>query len=625
MATLSPPMDDLGATPHERGGIWAWITTTDHKRIGILYGASAILFFIVGGVEALLIRLQLAVPNGEVISADAYNQMFTMHATTMVFLVVMPGAAAFTNYFLPILIGARDVAFPRLNALSYWIFFFGGIFLTVAFFIGGAPDGGWFGYAPLSTQTPEVVRMDYWALGVQILGVASIASSVNFITTVFTMRAPGMTLMRMPVFAWMAFIVSFLLLFSLPIVAIGLFQVFFDRNLGTLFFEAAGGGDPVLWQHLFWLFGHPEVYVLILPAMGIVSEVLPTFSRKPLFGRSFVIFSGIAIGFMGFGVWAHHMFTSGLGPVAEAAFALTTMFIAVPTGVKIFNWIGTIWGGSLRMKTPMLFSLGFIAMFVIGGLSGVTHSIAPADWQQHDTYYVVAHFHYVLFGGAVLGLFSGIYYWWPKVTGRLLSERIGRWHFWSMLAGFNLTFAPMHFLGLNGMPRRTYRYPEGLGFEFWNFLATAGSLLLAVSFLVFLWNIFWTRKHGEVAGNDPWDGRTLEWTISSPPPEHNFDTIPVVQDEDDFWHHKYATDDTGHAVPVVAGASEDAETDDDHGDIHLPSPSYYPALSAAGMFITLMGLVYVPWGLIAVVTGAVVTMWGLFGWSMEPLTRESHE
>ena len=619
MATLNP--DVTRTEVPKRGGLWGWITTTDHKKIGILYGGSAIVFFVVGGVEALLIRIQLAAPNGAFLSADAYNQMFTMHATTMVFLVVMPAAAAFTNYFLPILLGARDVAFPRLNALSYWVFFFGGLFLTVSFFLGGAPDGGWFGYAPLSTQVTEVVRMDYWALGLQIVGLASLLASVNFITTVLAMRAPGMTLMRMPVFAWMALVVNFLLLFSLPIITVGLIQVFLDRNLGTLFFDAANGGDPILWQHLFWLFGHPEVYVLILPAMGIVSEVLPTFSRKPLFGRSFVIFSGIAIGFMGFGVWAHHMFTSGLGPVAEAAFALSTMFIAVPTGVKIFNWLGTVWGGSIRLATPMLFSLGFIAMFVIGGLSGVTHSVVPADWQQHDTYYIVAHFHYVLVGGAVFGLIAGLYYWWPKITGKLLHDGLGKVHFWLIFIGFNLTFAPMHILGLNGMPRRTYRYPEGLGFEFWNFVATVGSFLIALAMLVLFWNIYRTWRKGEVAGPDPWDGRTLEWSISSPPPEHNFDQIPVVEHEDDFWHRKYTTAEDGTAVAIDPPPSFDFEPDE---NIHLPSPSFYPALAGAGLFVTVMGLVYVPWGLIAAGAGVLITIWGLFGWSIEPLTREEH-
>jgi cytochrome c oxidase subunit 1 len=623
MATLNPAVDETTPAHHAPSGVWAWLTTTDHKRIGMLYGVSSLVFFVIGGCEALLIRLQLAQPDGTVLSADAYNQMFTMHATTMVFLVIMPAAAAFTNYFLPILIGARDVAFPRLNALSYWIYIFGGLFLTISFFVGGAPDGGWFGYAPLSTQVTEVVRMDYWALGVQILGLASLLSAINFITTIFTMRAPGMTMMRMPVFAWMALVVAFLLLFSLPMIAVGLFEVFLDRNMGTLFFNAAAGGTPLLWQHLFWLFGHPEVYILILPAMGIVSEVLPVFSRKPLFGRSFVIFSGIAIGFMGFGVWAHHMFVAGLGPVAEATFALTTMFIAVPTGVKIFNWIGTVWGGSLRLKTPMLFSLGFIAMFVIGGLSGVTHSIVPSDTQQHDTYYIVAHFHYVLFGGAVFGLFSGIYYWWPKITGKLLNEGLGKLHFWLMLIGFNLTFAPMHILGLRGMPRRTYRYPKGLGFEFWNFIATVGSLTIALSILIFLINAYRTRTHGAVAGNDPWDARTLEWTITSPPPVHNFDVVPVVHSEDDFWHRKYTEDENGNAVPIPGGGAPLVAGPDDP-PIHLPSPSYYPILAAFGMFLTVLGLVYVPLGLVLAGIGVITIVWGFFGWSMEPLTREAH-
>jgi cytochrome c oxidase subunit 1 len=570
-----------------------------------------------------------------VLSAEAYNQLFTMHGLTMVFLVIMPVAASFTNYFLPILVGARDVAFPRLNAFSYWLFLFAGLMVYSSFIVGGAPDGAWVGYAPLSTQITETVRMDFWAVGINLLGVASIASSANFIATVFTMRAPGMTMLRMPVFAWMALVVAFLLIFSLPAVSIGLFQLFLDRNLGTLFYEAAAGADPLLWQHLFWVFGHPEVYVLVLPAMGIVSEILPVFSGKPLFGYPFVVFSGAAIGFIGFGVWSHHMFTSGMGPLAEVGFGVSTMIIAVPTGVKIFNWIGTIWGGRIRLDTPMLFSLAFIAMFVIGGLSGVTHAVVPADTQQHDSYYVVAHFHYVLFGGAVFGYVAGVYYWFPKWTGRLLDETIGKWHFWLMLIGFNLTFAPMHILGLNGMPRRTYQYGAGLGWDTWNLVATVGAVVIFVSFVVFAWNIIRTHflARGTPAGDDPWDGRTLEWTISSPPPVHNFDVVPVVHSLDDFWHRKYAEDEEGRPVPMPAltGAAVAVEEGtggdgDDHepgaDSIHMPSPSYYPALTSLGLVVVGYGLVYMPWGWIATGIGLAITLWGLFGWSLEPITKE---
>ena len=615
-------------------GIWGWITTVDHKRIGLLYAVSAATFFLLGGLEAMLIRFQLVGPNQELISADGYNQLFTMHGLTMVFLVIMPIAAAFTNYFLPILIGARDVAFPRLNAFSYWLFILSGILMYSSFIFGGAPDGAWVGYAPLSIELVEVVRMDFYIVGLATLGVASIAASANFITTALTMRAPGMTLLRMPVFAWMSLVVAFLLLFSLPAITIGLFQAYIDRNFGGLFYAAAAGADPLLWQHMFWLFGHPEVYVLVLPAMGIVSEVLPVFSRKPLYGYPFIVFSGAAIGFIGFGVWAHHMFTSGLGPVAEVGFGIATMIIAVPTGVKIFNWIGTTWGGRIRFTTPMLFSLGFIAMFVIGGLSGVTHAAVPHDTQQHDTYYVVAHFHYVLFGGGVFGYVSGVYYWFPKWTGRLLDERLGKLHFWLMLIGFNLTFGPMHILGLNGMPRRTYRYGENLGWEFWNLIATIGALVIFLSFLIFAYNIIQSHflRKGTPAGDDPWDGRTLEWSIPSPPPVHNFDEIPLVHSLDDFWHRKYAEDEEGRAVkmPEVTGGTltVDKETgdedhdDDGHGDIHMPSPSYYPFVSALGIAILGYGLIYIPWGYIAVAVGGMVMVWGFFGWSLEPVTRD---
>jgi cytochrome c oxidase subunit 1 len=501
------------------------------------------------------------------------------------------------------------------------------IMLSSSFFLGGSPDGAWTGYANLSTEITEFVRMDYYAIGVQLLGVASIGSSANFIATIFTMRAPGMTMMRMPVFTWMSVVTSFLLILSLPVIGVGLWQMFFDRNFGTLFYEAQAAGDPLLWQHLFWVFGHPEVYVLILPAMGIVSETIPVFSRKPLFGYAFVVFSGIAIGFLGFGVWAHHMFTAGLGPVAEAGFSLATMLIAVPTGVKIFNWIATMWGGKLRFTTPMLFSIGFIAMFIIGGLSGVTHAVVPADTQQHDSYYVVAHFHYVLVGGAAFGFIAGAYYWIPKWTGRLFNERLGKWHFWLMFIGFNLTFGPMHILGLDGMPRRTYRYPEGLGWAFWNGMATLGAFIIAVSMLVFVWNVISSRRNGLPAGNDPWDGRTLEWMTTSPPAIHNFDRVPIVRHLDEWWHRKYGVDEEGRAVPLPEGYVEEPAFVPETGGIHMPSPSFYPIIAAAGLVTVGAGLVFWSSGVLGVgmiAVGVAVLLWGVVGWAAEPITREAH-
>jgi cytochrome c oxidase subunit 1 len=634
--------------------LWGWITTVDHKKIGIMYGYAAFFFFILGGVEALLLRIQLTQANGEFLTAGAYNALFTMHGTTMIFLFVMPVSAAFMNYLLPLLIGARDVAFPRLNALSWWIFFFGGIFLYSTFifgtslapispdgitgnlatgggpgsfnFLASSPDGGWFGYQPNAgpLYSPGTA-MDYWALGLQILGLASLVSSVNFIVTVFNMRAKGMRLLRMPVFAWMSTVVAFLLLFSLPIIAVALFMVTFDRQFGTLFFAPYGGGDPILWQHLFWLFGHPEVYILILPAMGIVSEVLPVFSRKPLFGYSAIVFAGAAIAFLGFGVWAHHMFASGITPVAQAAFGLSTMTIAIPTGIKIFNWMGTMWGGRLRLSTPMLFSLGFVAMFTIGGLSGVTHSIVPSDWQQTDTYYIVAHFHYVLFGGAVFGIFAGLYYWFPKLTGRVMSERIGKIHFWLMFLGFNLTFAPMHWLGLQGMVRRTWKYAPEAGLETWNVAVTIGAFIIATSILFFMYNWYHSRRRGEMSGLDPWDARTLEWTIPNPTPEYNFAEAPVVTRLDHFWHMKYDEDEEGRAVRKPEADELIAQLE--HGGlnpkspIHLPAPSYFPFVMALGIPLMFYGVIYhtTPWGKALIGIGALLSLSALIGWGIEPL------
>jgi cytochrome c oxidase subunit I len=608
--------------PQATTGFWSWFTTVDHKKIGIMYAVTALVFLVIGGVEALLIRWQLAGPDGTLLSASQYNQLFTMHGTTMVFLVGMPLAVAFGNYLVPLQIGARDVAFPRLNIFGYWAFLLGGIFLYSSFVLGGAPDGGWFGYTPL-TSTPLADGFlpgrgpDFWTVGLVMLGIGSTTAAINFIVTILNMRAPGMTLLRMPVFTWMMLVVAFLTLFAMPIITAALVMVFFDRNFQTQFFDAAAGGDPLLFQHLFWLFGHPEVYILILPGMGIVSDVLPVFSRKPLFGYSVIVFSGIAIGFLGWGVWAHHMFATGLGPVAVSAFSLSTMLIAVPTGVKIFNWLATVWGGAVQLTTAMLFSLGFIAMFTIGGLSGVLHSVVPADTQQTDTYFVVAHFHYVLFGGLVFGIFSGFYYWFPKLYGRYLDERLGKINFWTMLVGFNLTFFPMHFLGLWGQPRRTYTYDEGLGWDFLNLMATVGSFIIALSVLIFFVNVFASRRHGRPAPDDAWDGRTLEWSIPSPPPEYNFAEIPVVESRDDFWHRKYAEDENGLPVRIPAGASNGGSHDGQ--GIHMPSPSYYPLILALGLpilgYAAVFQLVWLaPLGLIPV-------LYGIYAWAIEPASE----
>lgn len=655
--TASRPAATIFRRPKEITGFWSWITTVDHKKIGIMYGYAAFLFFIIGGIEALLLRVQLAGPNGDFLTAAEYNALFTTHGVTMVFLFVMPVSAAFMNYLLPLMIGARDVAFPRLNALSWWIFFFGAMFTySVIFFgdvtppinaatgvagnitdaqqtlLGGLPDGGWFLYQPNAgpSYSPGAA-IDFALIGLQILGVASLVSSINFIVTIFNMRAKGMRLLRMPVFVWMMMVVAFLLLFSLPIIAVALFMGTFDRQFGTTFFQAASGGDPILWQHLFWLFGHPEVYILILPAMGIVSEVLPVNSRKPLFGYAAVVFAGAAIGFLGFGVWAHHMFASGITTVAQAAFGLATMTIAIPTGIKIFNWIGTMWGGRLRFNTAMLFAIGFVSMFVIGGLSGVTHSIVPSDWQQTDTYYIVAHFHYVLFGGAIFGIFSGIYYWFPKWTGRLLNERMGKAHFWVQFIGFNLTFAPMHWLGLQGMVRRTWRYAPETGLGPWNLAATIGAFTIAIGVAIFIVNWIYSKRRGQVSGLDPWDARTLEWTIPNPTPVYNFARNPVVHRLDEFWHMKYDEDDEGRAVrradadELIARLEEEGRNPSE--PIHLPNPSYFPFLMAAGLPLIGYGIIYHTSlvGKLLIVAGAVVAIGSLLGWGMEPLEEPHHD
>ena len=606
-----------GNTPGWRG----WITTVDHKRIAIMYGASALFFFLIGGFEALLIRLQLAAPEGKLLSADLYNQVYTMHGTTMIFLVVMPIGAAFMNYLLPLQIGARDVAFPRLNALSFWVFLAGGIVLNSAWLLGGGADGGWFNYAPNNGVIFSPTHgIDFWNLGLILTGIASLVGAVNLITTVLNMRAPGMTLMRMPVFTWMSLVTQFLLLFAIPVLTSAQFLLLFDRLFGARFFDVSQGADPLLWEHLFWIFGHPEVYIMILPAFGVISEIIPVFARKPIFGYPFMVFSGIAIGFMGWGVWAHHMFASGLGPISVAAFSVATMFIAVPTGVKILNWLATMWGGKLKFSAPMMYSIGLVTMFTIGGLSGVTHAVAPADTQQTDTYYIVAHFHYVLFGGALFGFVGGWYFWWPKVFGYALSELHGKINFWILLIGFNLTFGPMHILGLQGMPRRTYTYRDGYGFNLWNLVSTIGAFMIAASFLYFFWIIWksWrtAKVNNLVLSGDPWDGRSLEWMIPCPTPAHNFDVTPTVTTLDDFWHRKYGEDEDGRLVRIAATA--DVSQKGDATDVHLPSPSYWPIVMAFGMPFVAWGLIFNLW---FAVFGGICMVAAIYGWVMEPSTE----
>jgi cytochrome c oxidase subunit 1 len=536
-AAVSAPYAHTGE--YSQSGIMSWLKTVDHKRIGALYMYTALAWFAIGGTEAVIMRMQLQGPNGRVVSAEVFNQLFTMHGTTMIFLVVMPLSAAFFNFLIPLQIGARDVAFPRLNAFSYWVYLFGSLFMNSSWLIGAAPNGGWFGYAPLTTMPYSLgLNIDFWLLGLQILGVSSLAAAFNFITTIINMRAPGMNLMRMPMFTWMAFVVQFLLVLAFPVITIALVFLQFDRFFGTNFYTMTAGADPLLWQHLFWIFGHPEVYILILPAFGLVSEILPTFSRKPIFGYPVMVYSGIMIAFLGFGVWAHHMFAVGMGPIADSVFAVTTMLIAIPTGVKIFNWIFTMWGGNLRFTVAMKFAISLVGLFVIGGISGVMHASPPADLQQTDTYFIVAHFHYVLVAGSLMGLWGGIYYYFPKITGRLMSEKLGNWHFWLTFIGVNLTFMPMHWSGLYGMPRRIYQYDAGQGWEIFNQMSSWGAYIQAVAGLLFAYNIWRSRKHGEVSGDDPWGAPSLEWSIPSPPPEYNFAVIPKVTSRYPLWDVK---------------------------------------------------------------------------------------
>ena len=599
---MSSQAATMPAARREYSGLMGWLTTVDHKRIGLMYIAASIFFLLIGGLEALLIRIQLAEANLKVLNPELYNQIFTMHGTTMIFLALMPLLIGLANYMVPLLIGARDMAYPRLNAMGLWIFILGGLFLNSSYFLGGAPAVGWFGYAPLtSTEFSATNGVDFWIWGLELLGISSITAALNFVVTTLWLRAPGMKLNRMPMFVWTNLVTSFLILFAMPSIAAALLLLFLDRRVGTFFFNPIGGGEPLLWQHLFWFFGHPEVYILILPAMGVISEVLPVFSRKPLFGYAAVAYSSVAIGFIGFAVWAHHMFTVGMSPTIDAVFALASMIIAVPTAIKIFNWIATMWGGSIRLTSALLFAVGFIALFIIGGLSGIFLATVPIDFQVEDTYFVVGHLHYVLFGGSMLGVIAAIYYWFPKMTGRMLNERLGIVHFGLQFIGTNLTFFPMHILGLDGMPRRIYTYGANLGWDTLNLLATIGAFTLAVATIVFLYNIVASLRNGKTAGDDPWDGDTLEWATSSPPRAYNFAEIPIVTSRRPLRDAKYG--------------SKKMETVQEAHGIHLPAPSFWPLVLAIGLTIVMIGLIF---GLIPLVIGLLIFVVALIGWINQP-------
>ncbi|MCR8633856.1 cytochrome c oxidase subunit I [Paenibacillus radicis (ex Xue et al. 2023)] len=577
-----------------------WLTTVDHKKIGILYLIFGGFFFLLGGLEAVLIRIQLMFPDNKIFIGDTFNALTTMHGTTMIFFAAMPIIFAFMNAVVPLQIGARDVAFPFVNALGLWLFFLGGIMLNVSWFLGGAPAAGWTAYAPLSTivdTTSSYHGVDFYVLGLQIAGLGTLIGGINFLVTIINMRAPGMTYMRMPLFTWTAFITSALILFAFPAITVGLVQLMFERLFDGAFFDASRGGNSVLWEHIFWIFGHPEVYILILPAFGIISDIVSTFSKKRLFGYSSMVFATALIGFLGFMVWVHHMFTTGIGPVGNAIFAIATMAIAVPTGVKIFNWLFTLWGGQITFSTANIFATAFIPTFVMGGTTGVMLAVPAADFQYHDTYFVVAHFHYVIVGGLVLGLFAGMYYWWPKMFGRMLNEKLGKVHFWTFFIGFHLTFFPQHFLGLMGMPRRVFTYQPGVGLEEGNLISTFGAFLMGIGTIVFLINAIATARSPQNAPADPWDGRSLEWAIPSPPPEYNFKQTPLVRGLDAFWKEKMAGNkEMTPAEPI--------------GSIHMPSPSILPLTFSIGFFILGFGFMYHNYVVVAV--GAVIMLGSMF-------------
>ncbi len=553
MATAGLPLEESrpsGASRPLTDLLHDWVVTADHKRIGLMYIVAGLVFLLVAGGMAVVMRIQLAIPNAEFVSPNVFNRLMTMHGTAMVFLVGMPIILGMANYLIPLMIGARDMAFPRLNAFGFWIFLFGGLLLYFSYLggeglsgAGSAPDVGWFAYAPLTERAfSRGNSTDYWIVSLLVGGIGSIATSLNIVTTVLCMRCPGMTLGKMPLYVWLLFVVAAMILLILPPLTAAQIMLLLDRYAGAHYFDVQAGGSAVLWQHFFWFFGHPEVYVLMLPGFAAASEIIPVFSRKPIFGYPMMVAATVTIGILGMGVWAHHMFVVGLSSSANTYFAGATMLIGVPTGIKIFNWMATIYGGKVRFSTPMLFCCGFLFQFLTAGLTGVMLAVVPFDWHASDSYFVVAHFHYVLVGGLLFTLFAAIYYWFPKATGRMLSERLGKWHFWLLVIGFNVTFGPLHIAGVQGMPRRIYTYQPGRGWELWNMVASVGVVFQVAAVLLFVLNVVWALRSGAKAGDDPWGGWTLEWWTTSPPADYNFETIPVVRSRRPLWDLKHPED-----------------------------------------------------------------------------------
>jgi cytochrome c oxidase subunit I+III len=617
MATLAERLDSMW---RERPGLATWLTTVDHKKIGVKYIYTSFVFFVIGGIQSLIMRAQLTDAGLNLVNPEAYNQLFSMHGITMMFLFAMPMFSGFGNYFVPLMIGTRDMAFPRLNAFGYWAFLGAGIFLYSSFLVGQAPNDGWFNYPPQALRlfTPGL-NADFYSLGVIFLGVSSTGGAINFIVTILKMRAPGMTLNRMPIFVWGELAMALQIVFALPFLTAAAAMLLLDRRFGFHFYDAANGGDPVLWQHLFWFFGHPEVYIIALPGFGMVSALIPTLSRRPMVGYTYIVLAEMATALIGFGVWVHHMFATGLPTLTLSFASAASMMVVIPTGVQFFAWLATMVTGKLVLKTPTLFVLGFIVIFVLGGLTGPILGLVPVDHQVHDTYFVVAHFHYVLVGSAVFPMFAAFYYWLPKITGKLMDERRGKWSFWALFAGFNLTFFPHHILGLLGMPRRIYTYDAGLGWEIHNVISTIGAFLFALGVLVTVINFVRSLRGGAPAGNDPWEGETLEWATSSPPPPYNFETIPTVRSRQPVWDQPELrkgaqppeqggyTLESGHET--LSTSILDATP---QAIVHMPHASPWPFALTLGITVLFYGLLTGSW--VVTLIGAIGGVVGLMGW-----------